>query len=94
MSHRIIAVVIDTVANDILGTPMVSRADAPLVRTLVDVIKNGDGQVGRFPHDHIMKEIATIDDETLTVTPSNRLIISGTQIVAMLEGNKAKEATN
>lgn len=88
MPRKLIAIV-DLVANDFAGQPVIFAHDAPAIRFFEDVY-NGNHSLKAHASDYELREIATIDDETLQLTPSSRVLITGGTLQAIYEAKTDK----
>lgn len=76
--RKIIAIK-DTLTNDIVGPLWLFRHDAPAIRQFGDIANTQGTAINLHIEDHELICLGTIDDDTLTITPDNTTIITGTQ---------------
>jgi hypothetical protein len=85
---RKIIIIHDTVADDIMGQPIVFANDAPAVRFFIDCLTHPEGQMRKHPEDYNLVQIATLGDN-LEVTPAPYLILSGKSWLATTQLEEA-----
>lgn len=75
-------VVLDTLAEQILGAPLIFRADAAAVRLFSEAYNDANSVVAKHPNDHVLLCLGTIDDKTGQVVAQDtpRIVITGTQL--------------
>lgn len=76
---RMVVAIIDKLANDIAGPLMLFRHPAPALRMWDDIANDQDpnNKVRKHLTDYEMKVIGHMDDETLTITPTDHLLMNG-----------------
>lgn len=87
MPRKLIAI-IDLVAQDIAGQPLVFAHDAPAIRFFEDVY-DGNQSLKAHADDYELRELALIEDD-LSLTPSTRVIITGSTLAA-IKNTKAED---
>lgn len=75
---RIIAAIIDTVANDIVGPIQAFRHPAQAIRFFSDVASEPNTIVSKHIQDYVLTQFAHLEDD-LTMTPHREVIITGDQ---------------
>lgn len=86
MPRKLIAIV-DLIAQDIAGQPIIFAHDAPAIRFFEDVY-DGNQSLKAHAADYELRELAVLEDD-LTLTPTNRVIITGTTLAAIKESAQA-----
>jgi len=75
-------VVLDSLAEQVIGNPMLFKADAAAVRLFSDAFRDANSVIAKHPNDHALLCVGTLDESTgamQTFTP--RIVITGTQLV-------------
>lgn len=92
MTERQLYAIIDSKAEDIIGTVILARANAIAVRIFTDLIKSDENDVGRHPEDFTLVQLGILKED-LTLEPARKDIITGTTVRELLEGAlRAQEA--
>lgn len=78
MKREIIAI-IDTIAQDIAGPVVLFRHDAAAVRYFSDIATDPQTMIHRHVSDYDLVSLGQLDDQTFTITPQLRVIITGYQ---------------
>lgn len=79
---RILAAIVDTLAMDYVGPPMVVRHEAAAVRLFDDVARTPNNVILQHSADTELWQLATIDEDTLEMTPDKRVLITAKQWIA------------
>lgn len=68
---------------EVYGHPFFLRSSPEAIRLFGDEVNSGKEQsaVAKWPHDHELVELGTWDDQTGAITPDNRLLCSGTDVL-------------
>lgn len=83
---KLIIAIIDTVANDIVGNPMLFSHPAPALRLFDDVARAGNNAVSQHVADHQLVKLGEIQigpDTDWEMQPSLEILLTGSQWLAV-----------
>lgn len=64
---RLLVAVIDTLANDIVGMPMMQKHEQTALRQWDDIVRMDGSRIAQQLNDHEMRVLAYFDDDSLTI---------------------------
>lgn len=88
---RLLVCVFDKAANEIHGNVGAERHANVAIRAFDDIAKNPQTNIGRYPKDHELWCIGTIDFDTMEITPKKELLLSGEQWLAIQQSNEGEK---
>jgi hypothetical protein len=79
--QQIVAALVDTMTDEVIGNLLLFKHDAVAVRFFGDVCNAEGSRVAMHLNDHELRQLAILNDD-LTLTPQARVIITGAQWLA------------
>lgn len=89
-------VILDTRANDILGSQhaiAIHKHEATAVRMFADAASHPNSLIKQHPEDFDLVRIGTLDDETWELTPEKTIVLTGSSWAAALQHDRAESLT-
>lgn len=85
--------IIDTLANDLVGSVLIFKADVAAIRFFGDIAAHPESQVNKHPEDYHLVCFGVLDDD-MTIITEKRTIITGAQWTAAQQqlNDKLQEA--
>ncbi len=82
---RLLTAIRDNVARDLAGPIIMVRHEAVAIRAFSDIARTPETNVNRYLDDHDLVLLGELDDDTLQITPQNRVLMHGSALRAALE---------